>query len=88
MSWLHGLLHRLLILTVHLLSLSDRELLADRVKDLQCDEECVEIVVLKRAILIHVRLPGLLHILRWPELEQLLLDSLNASRFTIGTLAS
>lgn len=77
----------LLVLAIHLLSLADRELLADRVEYLEAEEESVQVVAVEGALLIEVHLPRLLHILARPELEELELEALDASRLAIRALS-
>ena len=87
MHGLHSLHDGLLVLPVHLLGLADRELLADRVEYLEAEEESVQVVAVEGALLIEVHLPGLLHILTRPELEELELEALDASRLAIRALS-
>ena len=84
---LHSLHDCLLVLAIHLLSLADRELLADRVEYLEAEEESVQVVAVEGALLTEVHLPRLLHILARPELEELEFEALDASRLAIRALS-
>ena len=54
--------HGLLVLLVHLLLLPYRELLADLLQDLEDYVQRIEILMLERALLLHVRSPRCLDV--------------------------
>lgn len=87
MNGLDSLHYRLLVLTIHLFSLANRELLADWVEYFEAEVESIKVVAIERALLVEIWLPSMLHVLTWPELKELELKALDASRLAIHTLS-